>query len=345
MSLSSQYLEELSRRYKKQVEEMQRLLEKTINTFSEESKQTDERNKKLEEQLEKLTSVVDSLIDERNRWMHSAYCILIAAFGIWFIFAFCRRNSDTKRSVDNGQETVKILRRKSIDVVTHQTPPKKTRRPSEEALKIGGTYQHLLVDEIDGVRRDRKEKKRRKKKTSLARSNSITTLTEGVQKDFSPYLTHNRYLRQEPTTPQIKDWVNDSSVRDAIERVPFPLEESEHSPLEPLPYDDEEHIHEIKSNGAAYLNYFLTNSFIRKTAADERSKRKSSPNGQVLIINGNRNKTEMEYKKSFSVDETVRKKSPLPSSGTTSLNSSFEDKISIKKEKKSGLKRILKKVF
>ena len=78
MSLSGQYLDELSRRYKKQVEDMQRLLsEMTIR----ESKRSQDVNT-LTARIFELTSAVDALIAERDSWSYKvrkiySYLILV----------------------------------------------------------------------------------------------------------------------------------------------------------------------------------------------------------------------------------------------------------------------------
>jgi transcriptional regulator with AAA-type ATPase domain len=79
MSLSGQYLEELSRRYKKQVEEMQRAFNRSLAALAEESHKGNEREQKrvvemaaLQKQLETLTVTVDMLLLERDSWQHKA---------------------------------------------------------------------------------------------------------------------------------------------------------------------------------------------------------------------------------------------------------------------------------
>lgn len=73
MSLSGQYLEELSRRYKRQVEEMQKALAGAM----EERKRGEEREEKRKEQMSHLTEqvaaltlAVETLINERDSWQH-----------------------------------------------------------------------------------------------------------------------------------------------------------------------------------------------------------------------------------------------------------------------------------
>lgn len=75
MSLSGQYLEELSKRYKKQVEEMQRSLERAIILMGEESRRGEEREARrleeiidLREQVSTLSRSLGSLISEKESW-------------------------------------------------------------------------------------------------------------------------------------------------------------------------------------------------------------------------------------------------------------------------------------
>jgi seryl-tRNA synthetase len=79
MSLSGQYLEELSRRYKKQVEEMQRAVNRTLAAVAEESRKGEEREQKhiertaaLQKQLATLTVTLEVLLSERESWQHKA---------------------------------------------------------------------------------------------------------------------------------------------------------------------------------------------------------------------------------------------------------------------------------
>lgn len=350
MSLSSQYLEELSRRYKKQVEEMQRLLENTINQLKAESKRKDDENRLLQQQLAMLTAAVDSLIAEKSNWVHTTYwlfLIIIATFGI---LTFCRRNPELKRNYDDGEKSAEIQRRKSIDVVTHDKKPAKVRRPSEEALKISGTYQHLMVDEVDG-----RKKKRKKKKSSLQRYNSITTLSEeqsdacGNHNDDSTdvieqklYLNTNNnnkkgtrlWNRQESAPSKLPpgDWVeaNYMNYREkGYEDVPFVLEECEHTFLEPLPYDIGKKDEKLNGNGLANVPSL---PYI-KTAINARLARTSS--NLSNIVNGNK----ISHKKTPSIDDSIKESSEVSSINSTSCDEKGQTK------KKGAFRRIFKKVF
>ena len=160
MSLSGQYLEELSRRYKKQVEEMQRSLERAMTAMNEESRKGEEReNKRLEEvnalrgQINTLTRVLDELVYERNSWRISfssfiqhALFVLVDVVVVILIISYCRRNDDDmyedEEVVRNVARNVAVKpkRGKSYEIVkqscTQLTKKPKKRRPSEIASQV-----------------------------------------------------------------------------------------------------------------------------------------------------------------------------------------------------------------
>ncbi|KAI4470454.1 membrane protein ch1 related [Holotrichia oblita] len=352
MSLSSQYLEELSRRYKKQVEEIQKLLDKTIVTLNEEGKKHDDRIRKLEHQINDLTVAVQLLVDEKNSWMATTYWLFLVVVMVCCIFTFCGKKESKQYGID--RESVKVQRRKSIDVVNHNEPAKKIRRPSEEALKITGTYKDLLKDDIELKKRLR-ERKRKRKKVIISRSNSIGMLTEEVATheyaekavtsdtilQFRPVYTSSKiWNRQESSPPNFPSWDLGNRIKSSIEDIPFVLEESENSPLESLPLPKPLQA-EVNVNGN--ISQKTKNvPILLKTANESRSKRKTSNGGLA-----NNEKGKSNHRKSGSLDET-RHGSPTPSAGTGSLNISYDEVKKVaspKKDRKGAIKRIFKKVF
>lgn len=341
MSLSTQYLEELSRRYKKQVEEMQRLLDKTLATFNAESRKKDEKNQLLEEQIQELQRTVEILVSERNSWKSFLYCIFLICSTVVAFVIFCRRSTQHKQP-EADKKMGDVQRRYSVSVVSHAVVPKKRRRPSEEALKIKGTYEDLIINETDLS--TSKSSKRKRKKRSLARSNSISTLSEETENklhtvssdtvfSFKPTCTSSRVLNcQEPTQKTDLDWVEHSVLQNGIQTVPFLLDESEHTSLEPLIFTDN-NTKKSSDDTSPRLSNDLP-SFM-KTAADVRLNRSSSHNPPTKP-NGNK-----VHRKTASLDEHVNNLN-----GNLDLHSKVEDiqGMTPKKEKK-GLKRILKKVF
>ncbi|XP_051164016.1 SUN domain-containing ossification factor isoform X2 [Leptopilina boulardi] len=196
MSLSGQYLEELSRRYKKQVEEMQRSLERATLAMSEESRKGEERDLKrmeeitaLREVIKSLSISVESLVYDRDSWQSKLYylgehviLICINVIIVSFIISYYRRtidfdvDDDDDREINVFQENNKVTRRKPTDFLREKTVlPKKSkkRRPSEIANNIAGTYEELMIE--DQRLNSRKEKKRkRKKETTFKTMNGDT---------------------------------------------------------------------------------------------------------------------------------------------------------------------------
>lgn len=127
MSLSSQYLEELSRRYKKQVEEMQRLLDKTITTLSEHTEQSELLNKKIEtlsEQVEQLW--------ECKTWLKILAFLLVSVAIVVSSFMYCcqRGCSCSKQKHHNsfGMDLVSPEHRNCGALVIPAAPKKSKKR-------------------------------------------------------------------------------------------------------------------------------------------------------------------------------------------------------------------------
>lgn len=175
MSLSGQYLEELSRRYKKQVEELQLAFARSLNVAEEQSKRNFEREQQFYEQTKQLRRDIESLTENFFSWTRIS--IIFVAFTCLQIFIilivvkfWIRRylhrigiyppQNDSQRSNSNEQNTARV-RRKSTDAVkgaVSQTSTQRKRRPSEEALHICGTYEDLLIqDDIVDIDPEREE--------------------------------------------------------------------------------------------------------------------------------------------------------------------------------------------
>ncbi|XP_058793342.1 SUN domain-containing ossification factor [Phymastichus coffea] len=194
MSLSSQYLEELSRRYKKQVEEMQRSLERAVTAMTEESRKGEEReNKRVEEvaalrnQIENLTKILDDLVYERNSWrfnlsslMQNSLIVVVDVVLVILIISYCKRTDDNDYydvSVEDSDGVV--IRPKTINKAYETIKqnckqllkkPKK-RRPSEIAAQVTGTYEQLMIE--DGVQLSKKDRRKRRKRETVVVKSSI----------------------------------------------------------------------------------------------------------------------------------------------------------------------------
>ncbi|RZF38538.1 hypothetical protein LSTR_LSTR006133 [Laodelphax striatellus] len=227
MSLSGQYLEELSRRYKRQVEEMQR----SLNEVVEERRRQEERElrrgeqvARLTAQLDKLTLTIESLIEERNSWAikHGAVIFVeVVVFAV--ILLLCRWLPD---AVELGGRSRRLVawqrsgagagagggdeggapRRSSVDgssPLTRPYPPNprlRKRRPSEEALRISGsTHQDLLIPDASR-KNSRAENRRRRRKKKEQQTAAASTTTFYVDVDTSSS-TSGRQVAAGPPPP------------------------------------------------------------------------------------------------------------------------------------------------
>ncbi|XP_014253363.1 SUN domain-containing ossification factor isoform X2 [Cimex lectularius] len=178
MSLSSQYLEELSRRYKRQVEELQR----SLSNMMEEIRLSAERENNLANELktvsakvEQLTATLDKLLEDRDEWGPKAYFYgqhgMIIAFEVVMLFlciAFCKwLTAGNGRSIeDNKNKKQPVPQRRHSTNIVVAGPPVKQRRPSEEAfVPSSSTHEELLIDGSQRkISRDQMKKKKKKKK-------------------------------------------------------------------------------------------------------------------------------------------------------------------------------------
>ncbi|OXU27102.1 hypothetical protein TSAR_005717 [Trichomalopsis sarcophagae] len=203
MSLSSQYLEELSRRYKKQVEEMQRSLERAVTTMNEESRKGEEReSKRIEEvtalrgQIDTLTKVLDDLVYERNSWrinfstlLQHGIFVLVDVVIVILILSYCRRADDDLDYYEDENDEKSIVvrpkRGKNYEIVKQTciqlTKKTKKRRPSEIASQVSGTYDQLMIEDamVTSQLSKKDRRKKRRKEIGILRTSSIKDNVKG----------------------------------------------------------------------------------------------------------------------------------------------------------------------
>nr|CAD7259288.1 unnamed protein product [Timema shepardi] len=191
MSLSGQYLEELSRRYKRQVEEMQRSLNRSLVAAAEDSRREEERDRKraeeeakLQEQLEILTSQVKSLMAERTSWpnilsvfLQHVVFLSIEVAVVLLVLQFLRRPQGVMLSSDKHV----IRRTRSLDGVRgHLSRCHDCSRTSSGQVTVSDIHNHLMLPDMDlgeaGIAPSRAEgKRRRRKRREPVKSASINT--------------------------------------------------------------------------------------------------------------------------------------------------------------------------
>ncbi|XP_012273915.1 SUN domain-containing ossification factor isoform X2 [Orussus abietinus] len=181
MSLSGQYLEELSRRYKKQVEEMQRSLERAVASMNEESRRSEEReSRQLEEiatlkgEIASLSEALQEFLCDRESWrsrfgaifQHAVFACLEIAI-VLSILTYRRRSSNHPERVTTTLQ-VRPIRRHSAEVSTN---PKKTKRRRSSDVPSGSVepaYRgHAAEHRPAGSQEGKKRRKRKRESTSL----------------------------------------------------------------------------------------------------------------------------------------------------------------------------------
>lgn len=249
MSLSGQYLEELSKRYKKQVEEMQRSLERAVTAMGEESRRGEERESKrldeiseLKQQVSILTNTLTSLLNDRDSWRSKfsligqhVVLVCVEIVVVLLVLSYCRRNGELEDEVDESVAEPEIKRRKSTEATTVVKKTKK-RRPSEITARISGSYRELMIDE--STKRERKRK--RKRDTPVVtisdfpnikplRRESLNTLPGGTNfpsrrassSDASKLPQNNLDFNQRPeSAPETSlGWFNDQKETEKVEET------------------------------------------------------------------------------------------------------------------------------
>lgn len=339
MSLSGQYLEELSRRYKKQVEEMQKTFEKTVQQMSEERKKSNEREQKyleqmtnLQEQLSQMAVAVHILLAERDSWFGNmnfvkfiVFQIFIVALVFYYIFKKPRIEPILVPIPKKTRKKQDKVRRKSVEGVSgHATPAtKKKRRPSEEALQIARQSAEETSKE-DDIGQWQIARKNRRRKTSII----------------------HRTSELEPN-----DWVRQDSIG-KLQDNPIALDESEYiAPVsEPKVFVENEvqdppREETRKTNGSFFNNLKtktmktrrLSSPAFLRTLSRQSSRSTPSPVVRTMepIFNGNLSK------KSASESPT----GSLWSESTEISQNGQPDSDSGGGKKKKSLKNIWKKVF
>ncbi|KZC15033.1 Protein osteopotentia like protein [Dufourea novaeangliae] len=229
MSLSGQYLEELSRRYKKQVEEMQRSLERTLSVMSEETRKRDERELKraeeiamLKEEITTLSASVKNLLYDRNSWRGTfsiiGQYILLLCFQIFLIFLVLLYCRGTKKFERNAKQQLKkdTMRRKSAENFSSHTKKSKKRRPSEIASHITGTYRELMID--DRSHETKKERKKKRKKEAACSSSNVNVNNDGRMNTIVHYkpppniVVRNEEVASRSTSSIETSQVNNSQI-------------------------------------------------------------------------------------------------------------------------------------
>lgn len=143
MSLSGQYLEELSRRYKKQVEELQQTLTQqmlTVRTLEDQSRRYMEQEQLYKQQSAELAGEMRALTYQVQACILVIIivgtCIfLMLVVGTVFYRKLRRQTQQLRPQLTPSSNKQSLVRRKSYEEMVDHSLDKK-RRPSEEAMLI-----------------------------------------------------------------------------------------------------------------------------------------------------------------------------------------------------------------
>ncbi|XP_054706369.1 SUN domain-containing ossification factor-like isoform X2 [Uloborus diversus] len=181
MSLSSQYLQELSQRYRRQMEEMQRAFNRTIGTLNDTARKAAEKDFKQQEilntlqlQVTNLSETVEFLLNERTsafrEMVETHVCLMvIEAIIMITIMSLCVRRISSARQVPPLEKEKIVLppriskRRNSADSCTPIACKVTKRSSSEEVLSAEGV---LIVEPptiFDPMLKAKKKNRKRSK--------------------------------------------------------------------------------------------------------------------------------------------------------------------------------------
>ncbi|XP_034829751.2 LOW QUALITY PROTEIN: SUN domain-containing ossification factor [Maniola hyperantus] len=211
MSLSGQYLEELSRRYKKQVEEMQKSFEKTMLQMSEERRKSNEREQKyidqmtlLQDKLSQMTIALEMLMEERDSWFGNLtffkffiYQSIIVVIAMYYISKKKKPETILVPIPKKTRKKQDKFRRKSVEGVSgHATPSAKKRRPSEEAFQIV-THPDEIEKDQDAGEWQVAKKNRKRKPSMIVHRSTDSEVKENAAHDCMRELQENPIILDE----------------------------------------------------------------------------------------------------------------------------------------------------
>ncbi|XP_022228878.2 SUN domain-containing ossification factor isoform X2 [Drosophila obscura] len=147
MSLSGQYLEELSRRYKKQVEELQQTLTQqtlTVRSLEDQSRRYIEQEQLYQQHSAELAGEVRALSYQVQACILviiivGSFIVLMLVLGTVYYRKLRRQTQQLKEGNPSGHAKAakpKLDRRKSYEQMLNPQCTPKQRRPSEEAMLI-----------------------------------------------------------------------------------------------------------------------------------------------------------------------------------------------------------------
>lgn len=206
MSLSSSYLEELSRRYRIQLEALGQTVNVTATRLEEQVRLEELRTRRREEemvalraQLAAATRDLKLLMEDRNSWVPrplAVFWFLVELFAIWYFITRWVVPPVVDRVVERGPAPVQgrgPRRRNSVESLPGHVPPPRPveRRPSDEALEIALTTNYSTA-----------ERKRKKKRKDSSRKTSAVAVKRKKSSDLPNCIEHEAPMEITPLLRQ-----------------------------------------------------------------------------------------------------------------------------------------------
>ncbi|KAJ8038417.1 SUN domain-containing ossification factor [Holothuria leucospilota] len=162
LSLSSKYLEELSKSYKKQMEEMQKSFNKTVKTLTEKVQKAQEKNQKsaeditrIDNQLQSLDTLVSSLSLKTEDMLQEVverhlFLMICEVLVFCTLFMLCvrRERNQLRLARDLYERQLEVPQRRNTLGGTNPSiysPRSRSASAERDGLRAGGSVDDLLI--------------------------------------------------------------------------------------------------------------------------------------------------------------------------------------------------------
>lgn len=327
MTLSTQYLEELSRRYKKQIEELQQSFLKLQTSVEDQNNRKRDRDKQEHEDKDRLREVV-LLINQKTEYMEVILIVVCVffAFQTIFVFALFKRISILRKSFADHQLQLQLK-----DVANTQPPTQ------------------LSPTQLNGVSRTgRKRSKQRMRKISAP---NILTQRSEVKNEFpnpppalsrtvsAPNKFNASILTENKENGDMQDMLeeNDDILIPGFESLKLNEDSSIRSDV-----DDVSTASAVSSNGK-YEKFISNKSFKFKRRLSSPFQLKKS--SLKKSSSDRTNETWMTIKASSESPQRLNYENPIEISKSKSFHVVSDDDGSGKFKKSNSFKKLFKKLF
>lgn len=320
MTLSTQYLEELSRRYKKQIEDLQTSYSKLQAQFDGLSQHKKDNEKKFEDERHSMKNMLNEL-DNRSQYMEKILIVLSAFLLLQTIFVIVlfKRMSILHTAVisqsTSEKENKEIYENGDLHSVVEQKTKNGGRKRSKQRVR------KISAPNILSQRGMKNDLMPTKQEISLNRTSSAPNKVSEIIE-----IKENNFLSSVHQSTMLEE--NDDILIPGFEDLRINGDENDHDISEKKEYDDDE---EDTASTASIKTADSQKSFnIRRRLSSPTFLKKIKKNGKNRANN----------------DETWRKaKSESPPKINNSFSSENESTTNFKTRKNNSFKKLFKKLF